>query len=121
MVRDPPPAGADVRKGGFGHARMFVGGFLLAAAIITWAIAFMMSPHGSEVAAGTEHVRTTIVIFVRNSAIGTLILSAIAGWLLFPARRPRWPARDYAIIAALGILVATSIYQLVWVRALTAG
>ena len=109
-----------MRKGGFGHARMFVGGFLLTAAIITWGIAFMMSPHGSEVA-GTEHVRSTVVTFVRNSAIGTLILSAIAGWLLFPARRPRWPARDYAIMAVLGILVATSIYQLVWVRALTAG
>ena len=110
-----------MRKGGFGHARMFVGGFLLAAAIITWGTAFMMSPHGSEVANGAEHLRTTVVTFVRNSAIGTLILSALAGWLLFPARRPRWPVRDYALIAVLGILIATSIYQLFWVRTLLAG
>jgi len=110
-----------VRKGGIGHARMFVGGFLLAAAIITWGTAFMMSPHGSEVAAGTEHVRTTVVTFIRNSALGTLVLSAIAAWLLFPARRPRWPARDYAIIAVLGILVASSVYQLFWLRSLVAG
>jgi drug/metabolite transporter (DMT)-like permease len=109
-----------VRNRGIGRARMFVGGFLLAAAVITWGTAFMMSPHGSEVAAGTEHVRTTVVTFLRNSAIGTLVLAAIAGWLLFPARRPRWPARDYAIMAVLGLLVATSIYQLVWIRTLTA-
>jgi drug/metabolite transporter (DMT)-like permease len=100
---------------------MFVGGFLLAAAVITWGTAFMMSPHGSEGAAGTAHVRTTVVTFIRNSALGTLILSAIAGWLLFPLRRPRWPARDYAIIAVLGILVASSVYQLFWVRSLVAG
>lgn len=97
---------------------MFVGGFLLAAAVITWGIAFMMSPHGSSVAEGTEHVRTTIVHFVRSSAIGTLILCGLAGWLLFPARRPRWPARDYAITGVLGILVASSIYQLIWLQTL---
>ena len=110
-----------MRKGGFGHVRMFVGGFLLTAAIINWGMAFMMSPHGSEVAAGTEHVRSTVVIYLRNSAIGTLVLSALAGWLLFPARRPRWPARDWAIIGVLAILVASSIYQLFWVRSLVAG
>ena len=111
-----------MRNRGFGRVRLFVGGFLLAAAIITWGTAFMMSPHESGVAgAGTEHIRTTVVTFVRNSAIGTLILSAVAGWLLFPARRPRWPARDYALIAVLGILVASSIYQLFWVRTLVAG
>jgi hypothetical protein len=108
-----------VRNRGFGRVRMFVGGFLLLAAIINWATAFMMSPHGSSVAPGTEHVRETVVIFLRNSAIGTLILSAIAGWLLFPARRPRWPARDYAIIAVLVLLVGSSVYQLIWLRSLT--
>ncbi|HEY9014214.1 MAG TPA: hypothetical protein VIM84_04015 [Gemmatimonadales bacterium] len=110
-----------MRNRGIGRARMFMGGMLLFAAVIAWFTALMMSPHGSEVAAGTEHVRTTVVTFLRNSAIGTLILSAIAGWLLFPSRRPRWPARDYAIIGVLGILVATSIYQLFWVRSLLAG
>ena len=110
-----------MRNRGIGRARMFMGGMLLFAAVIAWFTALMMSPHGSEVAAGTEHVRTTVVTFLRNSAIGTLILSAIAGWLLFPSRRPRWPARDYAIIGVLGVLVATSIYQLFWVKSLLAG
>jgi hypothetical protein len=75
-----------------------------------------MSPHGEVVAEGTEHVRTSVVIFLRNSAIGTLVLSALAGWLLFPARRPRWPARDWAIVAVLAVLVLTSLYQLFWLR-----
>lgn len=107
-----------MRNRGFGRVRMFVGGFLLLAAVINWTMAFMMSPHGSSVAPGTEHVRETVVIFIRNSAIGTLILSALAGWLLFPARRPRWPARDYVIIGLLVLLVGSSIYQLIWLRGL---
>jgi hypothetical protein len=61
-------------------------------------------------------VRTTVVVFLRNSSIGNLILCALAGWLLFPARRPRWPARDYAIIAVIAIIVLTSLYQLIWLR-----
>lgn len=91
-----------------------MGGLLLFAAVIAWGIALLMSPHGEAVAAGTEHVRNTVVIFLRNSAIGTLLLCALAGWLLFPARRPKAPRRDYAIIAVLGIMVLTSVYQLGW-------
>lgn len=93
---------------------MFFGGLMLFAAMIAWATALMMSPHAPETSTGVEHVRTTVVTFMRNSAIGTLILSALAGWLLFPVRRPRWPARDYAIIGVLGLMVATSLYQLAW-------
>jgi drug/metabolite transporter (DMT)-like permease len=93
-----------------------MGSLLLLAAVIAWATSLMMSPHGEVVAQGTEHVRTSVVIFVRNSAFGTLILSALAGWLLFPPRRPRWPARDWAIIAVLAMLVLTSLYQLLWLR-----
>jgi hypothetical protein len=95
---------------------MFVGGLLLCAAVIAWAIALLMSPHGSTVAEGTDHVRTVVAIYVRNSAIGSLILCALAGWMLFPVRRPRSPRRDWAIIAALAVMVLTSIYQLVWIR-----
>jgi hypothetical protein len=76
----------------------------------------MMSPHGETVAQGTDHVRTTVVVFIRNSAIGTLLLSALAGWLLFPARRPRKPLRDWEIVAVLAVLVLSSLYQLVWLR-----
>jgi hypothetical protein len=106
-----------VRNRGIARGRLFFGGLMLFAAVIAWATALMMSPHGDGVStSGVEHVRSTVVVFIRNSAIGTLILSALAGWLLFPARRPRWPARDYAIIAILAVMVLTSLYQLVWLR-----
>ena len=101
---------------GIGRARMFLGGLLLLAAILTWATALMMSPHGSTVADGTEHVRTVVVIFLRNSAIGTLVLCGLSGWLLFPARRPKRPARDWAIIAIIAVMVLSSLYQLFWLR-----
>ncbi|HEX3424423.1 MAG TPA: hypothetical protein VHS33_13635 [Sphingomicrobium sp.] len=84
--------------------------------MIAWATAFMMSPHGQTVAHGTQHVRTTVALFMRNSAIGTLILCALAGWLLFPRRRPRWPKRDYAILGVIGLLVISSLYDLVWLQ-----
>ena len=93
-----------------------MGGLLLFAAVIAWFTALMMSPHGQASVDGVDHVRTTIVIFLRNSAIGTLLLCAISAWLLFPARRPRWPARDWAIIGLIGIMVASSLYELVWLR-----
>jgi hypothetical protein len=44
-------------------------------------------------------------------------MCALAGWLLFPARRPRAPRRDWAIIAIIGAMVMTSLYQLFWLRA----
>jgi drug/metabolite transporter (DMT)-like permease len=99
---------------------MFMGGLILFAAVIAWGTALLMSPHSSStVANGTEHVRTVVVVFLRNSAIGTLLLCALAGWLLFPERRPRWPARDYAILGLIGLMVASSLYQLVWLYIVT--
>ena len=94
---------------------MFVGGLLLFAAVIAWAVALWLSPHGEAVADGTDHVRTVVAIYVRNSAIGTLVLCALAGWMLFPLRRPRSPRRDWAIAAVLAVMAATSIYQLIWI------
>ena len=105
-----------MRNRGIGRARMFMGGLILFAAVIAWATALMMSPHGEVSAPGTEHVRTSIVVFLRNSAIGNLELCALAGWLLFPARRPRAPRRDWAIIGIIALIVLTSLYQLVWLR-----
>ena len=93
-----------------------MGGLLLFAAVIAWFTSFMMSPHGETVAQGTQHVKTTVVIFMRNSAIGTIVLCALAGWLLFPARRPKWPRRDYAILGIIAVLVISSIYDLVWLQ-----
>jgi hypothetical protein len=118
MVRDPPAAGTDVSNRGIIRGRMFLGGLLLFAAVIAWAMTLMMSPHGSSVAEGTEHVRTVVANYVRNSAIGTLILCALSGWLLFPARRPRAPRRDWAIAGLLAILVLTSLWQLIWIRSI---
>jgi drug/metabolite transporter (DMT)-like permease len=94
-----------------------MGGLLLFAAVIAWATALMMSPHGEVSAAGMDQVRGTVVTFVRNSAIGTLGLCALSGWLLFPPRRPKWPARDYAIIGVLAVLVLSSLWQLIWLYA----
>ena len=105
-----------MRNRGIGRARMFMGALLLLAAIITWATGLMMSPHGDVVAKGTEHVRTTVVTFMRNGAIGTLVLCGLAAWLLFPARRPKWPARDWALIVVLLILAGSSVYTLVWLQ-----
>ncbi len=95
---------------------MFVGTMLLFAAVIAWGTSFLMSPHGETVAQGTEHVRTTVAVFMRKSAIGTLILCALAGWLLFPTRRPRWPQRDYAILGVIALLVVSSVYNLIWLQ-----
>jgi drug/metabolite transporter (DMT)-like permease len=97
---------------------MFMGSLLLFAAVIAWALALLMSPHGSSVAEGTEHVRRVVVTYVRNTAVGTLVLAALSGWLLFPQRRPNKPRRDWAIAVLLAVLVATSIYQLIWTRSL---
>ncbi|HEX8840595.1 MAG TPA: hypothetical protein VF750_09025 [Sphingomicrobium sp.] len=105
-----------MRNRGIGRGRMFMGGLLLFAAIISWFTGFMMSPHGQAAGSTGGHVRDTVVVFLRNSAIGNLILCALAGWLLFPLRRPRWPARDYAIMAAIGVIALTSLYQLIWLR-----
>ena len=99
---------------GIGHARMFMGGLLLFAAVIAWFTSLGLSPSTPTNAPGLDSVRGTVVTITRNSAIGTLLLSALSAWLLFPARRPRWPARDWAIIAVLAVLVASSLYQLAW-------
>lgn len=101
---------------GITRGRLFLGGLMLFAAVIAWFTALMLSPHGTTVAQGTEHVRTAVATFLRNSAVGTLLLSALAAWLLFPRRRPVSPRRDWAIAAVLALLVLTSLYQLAWLK-----
>lgn len=95
---------------------MFVGGFLLFAAVIVWATGILTSPHSENVASGAGHVRIAVAIYLRNVAISTLVLCAIAGFLLYPARRPRMPKRDWAIGLLIALLVGTSIYQLIWLQ-----
>jgi hypothetical protein len=87
----------------------------LCAAVIVWATALLMSPHSDD-AAGTEHVRITVAHFLQSTAIGTLVLGAIAAWLLFPERRPRKPVRDWALLAVIAILTVSSLYQLIWLK-----
>jgi hypothetical protein len=96
---------------------MFVGGFLLAAAVIVWGTGIFVSPRGETVAEGTEHIRNAVVIYLRNAALGTIFLSGLAAIMLFPARRPRAPWRDWAVGLAIFVLIATSLYQLYWLRA----
>ena len=93
-----------------------MGSLILFAAVIAWFTALMLSPHGTSVADGTEHVRTVVATFVRNSAIGTLLLSARAAYLLFPSRRPDNRRRDWLVGGLLGVMVLTSLYQLVWLE-----
>jgi drug/metabolite transporter (DMT)-like permease len=93
-----------------------MGILLLLAAIINWAVALLMSPHGQPSPSGMEQVRTTVALFQRNSAIGTLVLGALSGWLLFPRRRPNKPVRDWVIAGVLAVLVLSSIYQLIWLE-----
>jgi hypothetical protein len=116
MVRAPAATGGDVSNRGIVRARYVVGGLVLFAALISWFTGLMMSPHEAASSAPADHVRTTVVVFLRNSAIGNLILSALAAWLLFPARRPRWPARDWTLLATIAVVVLTSLYQLFWLR-----
>jgi hypothetical protein len=100
---------------------MFVGGFLLFAAVIVWGPGVLTSPHGESIAPGTEHVKTVVVIYLRNVALATIFLSALSAFLLFPARRPRAPRRDWAIGLLIALLVVTSLYELVWLKTAVLG
>ena len=105
-----------MKNRGIGRARMFVGGFLLAAAVIVAATGLMTSPHGETVAEGTDHVRMVVAVYLRNVALATIFMAALSAYLLFPARRPRAPKRDWAIGLLIIALIASSLYQLWWLR-----
>lgn len=106
-----------VRPGTIARTRMFLGGVLLFAAVLTWGIGMTLDPHGNAVVAGIEHVRSTVVTFKRNGAIGTLILCVTAAGLLFPKWRNRQPLRDWALIAILALLAGSSVYTLLTLSA----
>jgi len=93
-----------------------MGSLLLVAAVMNWLVGLMMSPHGQTIAKGTQHVRTPVVSVIQGGAIVTIMLTALAAWLLFPPRRPKWPARDWALIALFVVLVGSSLYTLVWLH-----
>ncbi len=102
-----------MKDGGIGRARMFVGGFLLFAAVIVWSIALLMNPRGVGAMQGSEFLREAVVVYLRNSALATIGLAALSVFLLFPARRPRWPARDWALGLLIALVMVTSIHQLI--------
>lgn len=98
------------------RARLLLGGVLLFAAVLTWGVGSTLDPSGKAVVAGTGYVRSTVVTFKRNGAIGTLILSAISAWLLFPMWRVKQPIRNWALAALLVLLSGSSIYTLLSLR-----
>jgi magnesium-transporting ATPase (P-type) len=116
MVCHPPGEGADVRNRGIVRGRIFFGFLLLFAAVIAWFVGLAMSPHGTPVAGGAEPVRTAVAAFVFKSAIGTLMLCALAGWLLLPLRRTPAPKRNWAVVGTLAVLAVSSVYQLIWIQ-----
>ncbi len=93
-----------------------MGGILLFAAVIVLGTSLMMSPHQETTGSGLDHVRASIAIFIRNTAIGTLLLAALAAYLLFPQRRPRAPRRDWLVGGLLAIVGLAAFYQLFWVQ-----
>lgn len=105
-----------MRNRGIFRGRLFMGSLILFAAVIAWFIALTMSPHSTATAKGADQVNTVVAAFLRNSAIGTLLLAALAAYLLFPKRRPANPRRDWAMIAVLAVLVCSSLYQLAWIE-----
>lgn len=115
MVQIAAPAGADVSNRGIQRGRLFFGTLILIAAFIAWATALWISPHGAEGPAG-DQLRPGVVVFLRNSAIGTLALSALAAYLLFPERRPDKPVRDWVIRGILAVMVLASLWQLAWLQ-----
>ena len=99
---------------GIARGRIFMGTLLLVAAVMVWAMTLWMSPHGDTAAHGGEPLRAGVIAFIRNSAIGTLLMSALAAYLLFPERRPVKPVRDWVIRGIIGVMVLVSLYQLAW-------
>ena len=99
-----------------GRGRLFLGAILMAGAAVAALTGLFISPVDEATASGTDHVRDTVVIFMRNSAVATLVLVGLASLLLFPRPRLRNPVRDRILIGTAAILVAVSVYRLVWLQ-----
>jgi hypothetical protein len=98
-----------------GRGRLFLGSILLLGAVAACITGLFVDPL-EETASGVEHVRTSVVIFMRNSAIATLLLVGMSCLLLFPRPRLRNPVRDRILIGVAAILAAISIYRLIWLQ-----
>ena len=99
---------------GIVRARIFVGGFLLIAALLSWGIGVAGGSDAVSSPDNDNHVRLAAAVYQRNIAYATIAMSVLAGILLFPARRPRMPKWDWAIGLLVALLIGTSLYQLFW-------
>ena len=97
--------------------RKMIGAMFLAAAVIVWAMAILMSPHQEpSTGDGVTHVSASVATFIRNSALGTLVLTILSGALLFWREKPRKSFEDIVVIGALAALAASSLYQMFWIE-----
>ena len=105
-----------MRNRGIVRGRVFFGLLLLFAAVIAWLIGLTLSPHGTPAGGDTDNIRTVVASFMLKSAIGTLVLCGLAGWLLLPLRRTASAQRNWVIAGVIAVLVFSSIYQLIWIQ-----
>ena len=116
MVRDPAGQGGNVTDRRAGRGRLFLGSILLLGAAAACITGLFIDPLEESTTSGAEHVRSSVVIFMRNSAIATLLLVGLSCLLLFPRPRLRNPVRDRILIGVAAILAAISVYRLVWLE-----
>jgi hypothetical protein len=99
-----------------GRGRLFLGSVLLVGAAAACLTGLFTNPIEEGTSPGVEHVRGSVVIFMRNSAIATLLLVGLSCLLLFPRPRLRNPVRDRILMGVAAALAAFSIYRLVWLQ-----
>jgi len=104
-----------------GRGRLFLGSILLFGALVAAVTGLFTNPIGEGTSPGSEHVRAAVVTLMRNSAIATLVLVALASLLLFPRPRLRNPLRDRLLIGVAAGLTAFSVYRLVWLQTAVGG
>jgi uncharacterized BrkB/YihY/UPF0761 family membrane protein len=118
MVRHQAGTGRNVTDRRAGRGRLFLGSVLLLGAVAACLTGLFTNPTVEGARSGIEHVRASVVIFMRNSAIATLVLVALASVLLFPRPRLRHPLRDRLMMGVAAALAAFSVYRLVWLQSL---
>ena len=96
-----------------GRGRLFLGSILLTGAVAACITGLFNNPVDEVAATGADHVRETVVLFMRNSAVATLMLVALAYPLLFTRPRLRHPTRDMILVGVSVVLIVVSVYRLV--------
>ena len=104
---------SDIRAG---RGRLFVGAILMLGALGACVTGLFIDPVGESSASGAAYVRDSVALFMRNSAIATLVLVGLACLLLFPRPRLRNPVRDGVLMGLALVLVVVSVYRLIWLQ-----